>query len=338
MNSIADIRESLCDRVLDLVWRQWSAIGVAGTNEVSRTIVDPEALLVVSMTLGRRDARLFDEVLDWLVKNADLLDLARLQRIARQASSEEQRLLTAAARFVAEHGGEGRLSRLLESLDSSYGGPHPGAEGLFFSAGEAGEGWTERDEVFAAAGFLRSRVQLRGMSGRPRSTNPACLRFQTRALVGQGAKAEVLTYLLTHDWTHGRLIAERSAYGQAPVAAYLSSLQEAGLVDRRDEGKKALYRLNSGLRAAFPTVPPFVDWVRLWPALVAILKDLEPAGESEEAAWVRLALSLEKRELGLRAEGFEVEVGELRGWARRGPEALVSVVERVTARLAELAQ
>ncbi len=338
MNSITLIQENLRDRVLDLAWRQWSSIGLAGTREVSRTLVDPEALLVASMTLGRRDARLFDEILDWLVKNASLLDLARLRRIARRATCEERRLLTAATHYAAESGGAANLARLLDGLDAQAGEREIGEEPLFLSEGEPGRSWTEPDAAFAAMGFLRSRVELRGMSTKPHFSNPACLRFKARALAGQGSRAEVLTYLLTHDWTHGRLIAERIAYGQAPVAAYLSSLQEAGLADRREEGKKALYRLAGGLRAGFPDLPLFVDWVQLWSTLVTILTDLEHAEAPEQVVWMRLAESLEKHRSGLRAEGFEVEVGELRGWARQGPEVLASAVERLTAKVADLAE
>jgi len=338
MDRIALLRENLSQATLELAWRQWSATGLAGTQDTSRSLIDPEALLVVSMTLGRHDARLFDEVLDWLVKNAPLLDLARLRRIARRGTPTERSLLAAAARVVAERGGGANFGRLLPiDLEEVERKPGRDQEDLFFSQKGQQASWTERDPTFAAAGFLRSPVDLRGLSSRPNATNPGCLRFQARALVGQGSRAEVLTYLITHDWTYGRLIAERTAYGQASVASYLASLQGAGLADRREEGKKALYRLSDGLRDAFPTRPLFVDWIRVWPALAELLEALRTAQLTEEAMWIRLAESLRKQEPALRAEGFEVEIGDLRGWARQGPDVLVDGVERVTAKAAELA-
>ena len=104
MDRIAPLRENLSQATLELAWRQWSAAGLAGTQDSSRSLLDPEALLVASMTLGRHDARLFDEVLDWLVKNASLLDLARLRRIARRGTPSERSLLAVAARIAVERG------------------------------------------------------------------------------------------------------------------------------------------------------------------------------------------------------------------------------------------
>ena len=63
-----EFRGYILDRLLDLLWRQWSALGVPGRTTIEeRRVVDPESLLLISLTVGRYDARLFDEILDWLV-------------------------------------------------------------------------------------------------------------------------------------------------------------------------------------------------------------------------------------------------------------------------------
>jgi DNA-binding transcriptional ArsR family regulator len=336
MDRIASLERNLRGAALELAWGQWSASGLAGTQEISASVIDPEALLVVSMSLGRHDARLFDEVLDWLVKNVSLLDFARLRRILGSAPLSERSLIAAAARIVVERDVGANFGRLIAGLEGVTRESAGGQEDLFFSQKGQEASWSERDREFAAAGYLRPPVRLRGLSGRPRAANPACLRFRVRALVGQGSRAEVITYLITHDWTHGRLIAERTAYGQAPVAAYLTALQEAGLADRRDEGKKVLYRLSETLRDAFPVRALFVDWIRVWPAVAGLLDVLQPSELSEDASWIRLAQSLSEHEVALRAEGFEVEIGEVRGWAIEGPDVLVDSVEKVTARVIEM--
>jgi DNA-binding transcriptional ArsR family regulator len=338
MDRIIPFRENLREAALDLVWRQWTAAGVAGVRDSSASLIDPEALLVASMTLGRYDARLFDEVLDWLAKNARLLDLSRLRRIAAQATTAERTLLGVAAQIVTKHGGAENFQRLLPSDPEMAGGtPGDQLKNLFFSHEAQEAVWTGRDSLFEAAGFLRSPLRLRGLSGGPKATNSACLRFQVRALVGPSSRAEVLTYLITHEWTHGRLIAERTAYGQAPVASYLVSLFEAGLADRREEGKKMLYRLGGALRDAFSARPTFVDWVRVWPALIQVLEALRLTEPREETGWLRLAQVLTNCGQALRSEGFEIEIGDLRGWALEGPDVLERSVERVTARVVELA-
>ena len=349
MDRLHSLFHELRGGILDLAWGQWTAAGLAGVHENTASVVDPEALLLASLTLGRYDARLLDEVLDWLSVNRERLDLARLRRLKTRMAASDRRLLTAVARLVSGRGGSASFERLLVEPDIQRGSvaeddaatavvmeAHP----LFYSAAGQEADWEQPDPIFSAAGFLRAPVQLRGLSGQPNAGNPACLRFKVRALLGVGSRAEVLIYLLTHEWSHGRLIAERTAHAQAPVASYLTSLLDMGLVDKREEGKKVLYRLSDDVRGAF-VVTSFVDWVRVWPGLAALLEALRLATATEqpteEVAWMRLAAALAASEPALRVEGFDVGLGELRGWALRGPEVLADAVEKVAARVRQLA-
>lgn len=43
---------------------------------------DPEALILFTLQIGRRDPRLFDEVLDWVALNQKVLSLQRLRNLA----------------------------------------------------------------------------------------------------------------------------------------------------------------------------------------------------------------------------------------------------------------
>jgi hypothetical protein len=128
----------------------------------------------------------------------------------------------------------------------------------------------------------------------------------------------------------------RAAYSQAPVAEYLSGLAEARLVDRRSDGRKVLYRPARGLRDAVSPPPVYVDWVTVWPALVALLGALRPEGLSQDAQWVRLAEALAAQRDALAGEGFGVEIDDLRGRAATGP--LAEAVESVVGRIRQLAE
>jgi len=69
---ISDLRERVRIDLLEFAWSQWAQIGLAG--EVTRTdgwAMDPEALLLFTLEIARRDPRLFDEVLDWLAEKGD---------------------------------------------------------------------------------------------------------------------------------------------------------------------------------------------------------------------------------------------------------------------------
>ena len=82
--SLTEFRDEFQELLLDFLWRQWSALGVAGHAKHSDPwIIDPEALLLITCTLGRHDPRLFDEMLDWVKTNGTFINTLRLKRILR---------------------------------------------------------------------------------------------------------------------------------------------------------------------------------------------------------------------------------------------------------------
>lgn len=77
-------RDQLQDVLLNFLWRQWSALGVAGhTDAEDAWIIDPEALLLFTCTLGRYEPRMFDEMMDWLQENGSYINILRLKRIQK---------------------------------------------------------------------------------------------------------------------------------------------------------------------------------------------------------------------------------------------------------------
>ncbi len=82
--SPTDFKTEARAATLDLLWRQWT-LGVSGHLGPASGdfLLDPEALLLASTTLARFDARLFDEVLDWLQDQADWINLQRLARLQK---------------------------------------------------------------------------------------------------------------------------------------------------------------------------------------------------------------------------------------------------------------
>ena len=80
---LQDFRSRCLEGVLNLLWRQWCSLGVAGHSEPAREayLIDPEALLLATTSLGRYDPRLFDESLDWLTGYGSLINLQRLKNL-----------------------------------------------------------------------------------------------------------------------------------------------------------------------------------------------------------------------------------------------------------------
>lgn len=319
--------------ILELAWSQWTAIGVAGLGRRTAALVDPEALLVASVSVARWDARLFDEMLDWVASNGALLDASRLRRLGEAAGPAQRRLLLAILGSVASESEAEGLRRVEGALLAKEEHADYTSEQLFLGA--PFQESTDLDEAFAAFGFRRPSPRMRGMSTVPDASSPPCTRFALRALVGVNARAEVLTLLLTHEWTHGRWMAKHGAYNQSAVADYLVTLAEAGQADRRTRGRRTEYRLAGLLRNAAHSAPPYVAWSLVWPVLVSILEVLS-AEVSAEARWVLLADALERGREALGDEGFGLDIPSTAAWKTRGPGELVSSVDEIVQRCGQL--
>ena len=79
---VSEIRDKVSRGLLDFAWRQWAQIGVSATIEgADQWAVDPEALILFTIGIARRDPRLFDEMLDWMAFNHELLSTQRLRNL-----------------------------------------------------------------------------------------------------------------------------------------------------------------------------------------------------------------------------------------------------------------
>jgi hypothetical protein len=70
---------SLTDPLVDFAWIAWAELGVSGwKRRHSEGCIDPEALILLTGSLGDADPRLRDESLDWCARFRDLLSRSRL--------------------------------------------------------------------------------------------------------------------------------------------------------------------------------------------------------------------------------------------------------------------
>jgi len=78
-------KDEFQESIFDFLWRQWSILGVAGiTKSEDNRIIDPEALLLFSLSVCRYEPRLFDEMIDWLFQNGQFMNVQRLQQIQKK--------------------------------------------------------------------------------------------------------------------------------------------------------------------------------------------------------------------------------------------------------------
>lgn len=277
--SLTSLRQTLNEEMLRFAWRQWSQLGIAGEVEFRDSwIIDPEALLVLTMSAGRRDPRLFDEVVDWTVRNGRWISLQRLKNIANSADDETRRALAAFAAVVDSHD----TKRRWHSISQLY---PPGQTQLspFFTdaSGEPFPVIGEVDEHFQERGLARSKVVLRGLSVPVTMAPPANLLFKLRSLFGLAPRAEVMAYLMTHDGGKASVLARSAVYSYPPINEALAELAQSGLVYLQGSGfySADLERWSSFLETPVP-LPVWVEWPRVFAALSEIAGFLTQAAEA----------------------------------------------------------
>jgi hypothetical protein len=300
-DATTDSLAPVIDALLIFLWQQWSHLGVSGDTPISsdRRLIDPEALLLFTLRLGRFDPRLFDEVLDWCSTNGEWLSVQRLKALSKPFPAEEKvsalqgehpstdvsaQTLNAVAATLLTRTRSGRWRALFppKGMDTDLG---KAKEPIAFFRERTGEPlptFGKEDPHFLAAGLSRSPVTLRGLSMPPPIEAPPCLILKLRALFGLDPRAEVVSYLLTHPIAGTRELARATAYAPSTIHTVLSRLSA---------GRFLLGGPNSGYEAerhrwhAFLGELPlpdtaWVDWARVLPALATALDALTAYQES----------------------------------------------------------
>ena len=267
--SLNDYRQALLKDALRLLWRQWTLLGVPGhdedqanaTNE--RRIIDPESLLLITSELGRFDARLFDEAVNWLRQYGKLINIQRLRGIQQLHPLGNLRVLSAIASTVLENS---RLSkwRAIEALSENQIGSEP----LFLNFdGKPLPPFGKPDPNFERFGFFRGIQSLRPDATSPRVERPELLLVKLRALFGVNARAEVIAALLSMQVAHPSALARRIAYLPRSIQELLNEMALSGhIVTRREKGSREKYfSLRAGdwnFLITWPgaKIPQWTDW------------------------------------------------------------------------------
>jgi hypothetical protein len=241
--------------LLDVVWRQWqvldagaaapraSGMGGAGRDPIERddlrSMVDPEALVLVSLGLLDEERRLGDLLHDWASRNSDLLSVQRIRNLLATYPDAPRRSLAAPltwfARVARDRAKDARWRPLARSVH------------------EAGADADAEPAVRAFGSQDRAAPTRKVRATRARLLSPSTLLLRLRLGIGVGIKADVLAFLLARRdrWTTVREATDAIGYSTAPERRALDDLVAARLVEA-GHGQPASYH------ATFDTWAPLL--------------------------------------------------------------------------------
>ncbi len=295
---INQFREDFLDALLNLLWTQWKSLGIRGYSKKSSVVgvIDPEALLLISGSVARYDARLFDAVLEWLSINGRFINVTRFNRMLTRDGFVGKHVLTAMmdAAFTSEHKAKWqRLNRQPPNSESDS------EEMLFFhKTGQPIPVLHDPDTSFIKYGLIRDKFQKRNIANvfSPDRTENLLLRL--RALLGLNARSETVLYLLLNRRGSPGAIARDCYYFPATISKGLAEMELSGQVISRIEGRYRYYEFKSQdiwRHLFFDTVdtPCWIVWSRLFSALERIFVFLNTS-EMTDKTGIELASSLRR--------------------------------------------
>lgn len=327
---ISELRKRFDDRLLDFVWNEWAQMGVlAEAKSESPWAADPEALLLLTLEVGRSDARVFDETLDWLAANAALISQQRLRNLC--LDDDDKRLVDASLAWAGEHNPAFRSARGRVPARPSGAG-----ELLFADLSPV----RQPDPIFAAHGLIRAVPQPSGKSRPPRLMLPINLAFRLRRHFGVGTRAEVVRFLLTSQLPGAQteVVRRAAGYARSNVRDAADALVAAGSAGSYTlgSGGDRFYRVDVQRWRAFldlETIPLHRDWPQLFGALRALRRWLARPDLDDLSDYLRAS---EARQLMLRIESDLRYAGVAVSDARTDADYWETFVENVDAALSAL--
>lgn len=240
--------------LLDVAWRQWRAIGAGAVGRSSvrdaerrhlNTIVDPEALMLISLLLVREERRMPGLLHDWALENSDLLSV---QRVKNLESEYPEPLRTTVERRVAWFA---RVARD-EAKDLRW-------RSLIV---KAQEGPGTIDDVVARTRTDAPEGSSRKMRAtRVRATSGPTLLLRLRLAFGVGVKADLLAYVLARgeDWATVRDITDATGYTVAAVRRAAEDLAAARFIEALED-QPTSYRAVVGAWGSLLTLDELPRW------------------------------------------------------------------------------
>ena len=267
---VQDYKQQLFEIILDLLWKQWTALGIPGQVAVheSEMILDPEALLIFSAGFARYDQRLYDLILDWLLNHSSQMNIQRLKALHAKAEWKDTASLGYICAVISETD-PGRWRKMADSYSSK---DTKQASALFRDCNDESEAFIpQRDLLALHCGFSRNIRQYSNKIPDSFPKTPATLLLQMRGLFGISARAETILKMLTSHLCKVQDIVDYSGFTWKSIQDVLAELIAGGFVSSIDgSGRGKQYYLTNPkklMRLFDIQTPHFWNWMNLYDAI-----------------------------------------------------------------------
>ena len=299
--SANEFKCNLYHAVIDLLWRQWTLLGIAGQVNTKNNgmVLDPEALLIFSAGFCRYDQRLYDLLPDWMCRYGSLINIQRLRALHETAAWKDTNSLGFLTALMAEFE-KGRWKKSAFEFRTSI----PATPISMFLDWQNDEPLyiPKPDALALHYGFLRSEYFPSGKVASNLPGGVSTLLLRMRALFGVSARAETLLILLDRGVCRIQEIADSSGFAWKSVQDVLGELCSGEFVSAISGEKRGKHytlkspekfkRLLEIDRCHFP------DWQKLYDALGILWDTLSNpllAGVSEVTFQREIERSFEER-------------------------------------------
>jgi hypothetical protein len=203
--------DELSEAVLDAAWIQWRSLGsFVDSRRVAQSIIDPEALLLISLSLRDHERRLWDVLGSWAANGSRIFSVQRVKNLRRRFPDQVNDQLAEFATLAVNAGKDHRWRRMADTDP----GPTVRSQDLW--------------------------------KAHPSRWDPTALVVRLRLGIGVGAVADLLSFIisLNGNWAGAPAIAEATDYSVYAIRRAADNMAGAQLIERAGE-KPIRYRADA---------------------------------------------------------------------------------------------
>lgn len=285
-----------------VAWRQWAALGsMAASDTAARSMIDPEALVLVTLTLSKFETRFWDVLTEWSTGGVRLLSVQRMKNLASTYPESDRSSVAEYAFFAHSELGDQRWKSL-----------HDG--NLTEIRATRGKHWDAEIDLL----------------------NDPVLMLRLRRAIGVNMRADVLSHLLAMrgEYVSVRQLAEALRYTKAALRRAAEDLASAQFIQVATNAKPDTYGVDpkvwSRVLGLSGSPPPWHRWQNLFEFLTAVGSWEEAARERKISQYAMEALGNELAEKHSRVFEDTCEK-RLRGWHVGSHRAAGSFEDRTMA-------